>query len=66
MFLWFHARLSFSNSKKIIIHLLRREPRRFVVLVLREDDGEDGVGAGGGLVHVGGGNGPENEWTKSL
>ena len=41
--------------------LLGGEPGGLVVLVLREDDGEDGVRAGGRLVHVGRRHSPEEE-----
>lgn len=39
-------------------HLLSVEIRELVVPALREDDGEDCVGAAAGLVHVGGGHSP--------
>lgn len=39
-------------------HLLRVQPSELVVAALREDDGEDSMGAAAGLVHVGGGHRP--------
>ena len=50
--------LNMTKAGLTIMYLLCRESTVLIMNVLGEDDGEDGVGPAGGLVHVGGGHRP--------